>query len=206
MPHPLGPPYYITTTRLVLRCWEPADAPALSALVERNLDFVRRRPGRQDEPRPLEDRVVEMRQRRAAFDVDDQWSYAVRTADEGALVGIVTLFRVPPNRIDIGFAGWCGAEYAGCGYEAEAGAALARAAFELLDVPRLYAACPPDDDAAAALFRALGFAHDGVERRLHDGVRRDELLWSLLPDEWEAGAAAAAADARAFGVLGDRLF
>jgi RimJ/RimL family protein N-acetyltransferase len=208
MPNPLGPPYRIVTPRLVLRCWEPGDAPALSALVERNLDSVRRHRGREDEPRPLEGRLAELRQRRAGFDLDDQWSYAVLTAGEGVLAGAATLFRVRPARVDIGFTGWCGTEYAGRGYAAEVGAALARAAFELLDAPRLHAACPADDAESAALFRELGFTHDGAERHLDgDGARRDEMLWSMLPDEWPASPAAVpAADVRAFGVLGDRLF
>lgn len=210
-PHPLGPPYRIETQRLVLRCWEPADAPARSALLERNLDRVmlqRRLRGMEGEPKSLEDRLTEVRQFRARFDMDEMWSYAVLTAGDGALVSVATLFRVPPACVDIGLFAWCGAEYDGQGYEAEAAAALARVAYELLDTPRLYATCPTDDSASAALFRELGLTPDGLERHLDDaGVRRDQQLWSLLPGEWPASPAAArAADARAFGALGDRLF
>ena len=209
-PHPLGPPYRIVTPRLVLRCWEPADAPARSALVERNLDRVRRRRlrGSDGEPKPPEDRLVEVRQMRARFDLDEMWSYAVLTAGDGTLAGTATLFRVPPSGADIGLTAWCGAEHDGQGYEAEAAAALARAACELLGVPRLYAGCPEADTHSAALFRALGFTLDGAERHLDDaGERRDQLLWSLLAGEWPASPAATlAADARAFGALGDRLF
>lgn len=201
-PHPLRPPYRIVTPRLVLRCWEPADAPARSALLERNLDRLmlhRRLRGNEGEPKSLEDRLAEVRQIRARFDLDEMWSYAVLTAGDGALVSVATLFRVPPTGADIGLFAWCGAEYDGQGYETEAAAALARAAYELLDVPRLYAASPADDPASAALFRELGFTPDGTERHLDgDGVRRDQQLWSLLPGEWPASRAAAlAADARA---------
>lgn len=210
-PHPLGPPYRIETPRLVLRCWEPADAPARSALMERNLDRLmlqRRLRGMEDEPKSLEDRLAEVRQMRARFDTDEAWSYAVLTAGDGALVSVATLYRLPPAGVDIGLFAWCGAEHDGQGYDVEAAAALARAAYELLDVPRLYASCPTDDAASDALFRALGFTPDGIERHLDGaGVRRDQRLWSLLPGEWPASPAAArAADARAFGALGDRLF
>lgn len=207
----MGPPYRIETPRLVLRCWEPADAPARSALVERNLDRLmlrRRLRGDEGEPKSPEERLTEVRQMRARFDLDEMWSYAVLTSGDGALVSVATLFRVPPTGADIGLFAWCGAEYDGQGYEAEAGAALARVAYELLDVPRLYAACPADDAASAALFRELGFTPDGTERHLDGaGGRRDQQLWSLLPGEWPASRAAARApDALAFGALGDRLF
>ncbi|HEV7588695.1 MAG TPA: GNAT family protein [Longimicrobium sp.] len=202
-----GPPYRIVTPRLVLRCWEPADAPALAALVERNVDFLGRWRwrGTEGEPLGLEDRLSEVRGLRADLDSDAKWSYAVLTADEGALAGPATLFRGLGG--GLGLAGWCGTEYDGQGYAAEAGAALARTAFELFDAPRLQAACLPGDAEATTRFRELGFTHDGTARHLNGGARRDEMLWSLLPGEWPASPAAArAADASAFGVLGHRLF
>jgi len=210
-PHPLGPPYRIETPRLVLRCWEPADAPARSALMERNLDrLVQRRRLRADqgEPKSPGDRLTELRQMRARFDLDEMWGYAVLTAGDGALAGGATLYRVPPAGVEIGLTAWCGAEYDGQGHESEAAAALARAAYALLDAPRLYGACSTDDPASAALFRELGFTLDGTERHLDgEGVRRDQQLWSLLPGEWPASPAAArAADACAFGARGDPLF
>jgi RimJ/RimL family protein N-acetyltransferase len=210
-PHPLGPPYRIVTPRLVLRCWEPADAPARSAVMERNLDrpgLRRRLRGDEGEPKSPADRLAEIRRMRARFDLDEMWSYAVLTAGDGTLAGSATLFRVPPAGVELGLTAWCGEEHDGQGYEAEAAAALARTAYELLDAPRLYAACPEADANAAALFRTLGFTLDGTERHLDGaGARRDQLLWSLLPGEWPASPALSlAADASAFGALGDRLF
>jgi RimJ/RimL family protein N-acetyltransferase len=210
-PHPLGPPYRIVTPRLVLRCWEPADAPARSALMERNLDLPvlrQRLRGDEGEPKSPEDRLAEMRWMRARFDRDEMWSYAVLTAGGGVLAGTATLFRAPPAGVDLGLSAWCGEEHDGLGYEAEAAAALARTAYELLDAPRLYAACPEADVNAAALFRTLGFTFDGTERHLDGaGARRGQLVWSLLPGEWPASPALSlAADASAFGALGDRLF
>jgi RimJ/RimL family protein N-acetyltransferase len=208
MAHPFGPPYRIVTPRLVLRCWEPADAPALVALVARNVDFLSRWRwrGTEGEPKGLEDRLTEVRALRAELDADMKWSYAVLTAGDGALAGTATLFRAGYTG-DLGLTGWCGTEHDGQGYAAEAGAALVRTAFELLDAPRLRAACLPDDAEANARFRELGFTHDGTERHLNGGARRDEMQWSLLPGEWPASPAAArAAEASAFGVLGHPLF
>src|SRR5687768_7194955 len=111
MPLPLGPAYRIVTPRLVMRCWEPGDSPARTGLVERSLDFLRRwRPRTAEgEPRAPEDRLAQLRRLRAEFDLDRQWSYAVLTAEEGALVGSAALFRVGLAETDIGVTAWFGA-------------------------------------------------------------------------------------------------
>ncbi|HEX8906142.1 MAG TPA: GNAT family protein, partial [Longimicrobiaceae bacterium] len=108
MPTPLGPPYRIETPRVLLRCWEPGDAPALSALVERNLELLRAsQRWAADEPKPLEQRVGELRRWRAEFDLDRWWRYAVLDAGGGALLGSAVLFHAPA-RFAFQAAGWSG--------------------------------------------------------------------------------------------------
>lgn len=203
MPSLLGPAYRIETPRLVLRCWEPSDVPALAALVERDLEALRATERWvAHEPKSRDDRLREVRQWRAEFDLDTRWRYAVLDAADGRLAGAATLSRHIAGTA-LNSHGWRAPGHAG----AEAAAALARVAFELLDAPKVQALFAAGDECAAAAHRALGFTHDGVERRLAGGMRRDVALWSLLPGEWPASpAAAAAAAARAFDVLGNRLF
>lgn len=206
MPPPLGPAYRIETPRLVLRCWEPADAPALDELVGRNLKYLRpRQRWAQDEPKALEERVRQVRHWRAALDRDQFWNYAVCV--EGGILGGAAILVHNATATALHATTWLGRRHDGSGRREEALAALARTAFELLEAPKVQSAPAADDEEGRAACRALGFTYDGLVRRLVCGARHDETLWSLLPDEWPASPAASiAAEARAFGVLGNRLF
>jgi RimJ/RimL family protein N-acetyltransferase len=202
-----GPAYRIVTPRLLLRCWEPADAPALVALIGRNLDFFRQwlRWAR-DEPLPLAAKVNEVRRWRAEFDLDHVWSYAALDAESGELVGGMLIFMR-----DYGMAaetgGWFGREFNGRGYHTEGSAALARAVFEVHGLPKVQTTCTEHNAASIAVRRKLGFRHDGTIRHLIEGQHRNELLWSLLADEFPTSPAAEyAAQARAFDALGNQLF
>jgi RimJ/RimL family protein N-acetyltransferase len=199
-------PYRIETPRVLLRVWDPADAAALSALIERNLGSLRRwLPWARDEPLAPDARLREVRRWRSDADLDRVWRYAVVRAEGGELAGGVTLFHrlgTEGMEMSVWYERALDREVA-----EEASAAAIRAALEAMEAPRVFAACDPDDGGRAALWRGLGFAHDGTLRRLADGRRVEEMLWSLLPGEWPASRAAAlAADARAFDALENRLF
>jgi RimJ/RimL family protein N-acetyltransferase len=202
-----GPAYRIVTPRLVLRCWEPGDAPALVALIGRNLEFLRRwLRWAHDEPKPLEAKAAELRRWRAEFDLDLMWSYAACDARSGELVGGMVIFQR-----DYGKAtetrGWFGEEFNGRSYHTEGSAALARVAFEVHGQPKVQAICPETNAASIAVRRKLGFHHDGTIRNLVGGEHRTETLWSLLADEWATSPAAGfAAEAHAYDALGNRLF
>lgn len=206
MKSPFGPAYRIETPRLRLRCWDPADTPALVALIGRNLAYLRdRRAWARSEPRPLADKLRDVRYWRAEFDLDRTWSYAVLGAD-GELAGGVSI--VPRDYgASAETSGWVGREHAGRGYHVEAAAALARAAFEVHGLDKVQTACLDDDADRVAVTETLGFRCDGVIRQFADGRRTRQLLCTLLADEWAGSPAAAlAAGARAFDALGNRLF
>jgi len=206
MKSPFGPAYRIETPGLLLRCWDPADTPALVALIERNVDFLReRRAWARGEPKPLEEKLREVRFWRADFDLDHSWSYAVLDAG-GELVGGMSIVpREYGAAAETG--GWIGQEHAGRGHHTRAAAALARAVFEVHGLPKVQTVCGDDEAARLAVTGTLGFHHDGVIRQLSDGRRTRRLLCTLLADEWAASPAAAlAANARAYDALGNRLF
>ena len=57
------PPYRIETERLVVRCWEPRDAPLLKEAVDSSLEHLRPwMPWAHDEPQPLEEKVELLRE------------------------------------------------------------------------------------------------------------------------------------------------
>jgi|SRR3954447_5888657 len=204
--HPFAPPYRIQTPRVILRSWEPADTPALRALLADNLEHLRRWvPSMADEPKPLDDKLREVRGWRATFDLDEAWYYALLGTDDGALAGGLVVGRLAPGEVDVG--GWVAGERGHRGYHTEAAAAFARAAFELLGITRVQALCEAENERSIALLRKLGFTHEATPRHQVDGRRADDMVWSILADEWPATPAAAiAAQARAWDALGNRLF
>jgi RimJ/RimL family protein N-acetyltransferase len=207
MKSPFGPAYRIETSRLLLRCWDPADTPALVALIEGNLAFLReRRAWARSEPKPLPEKVVQVRYWRAEFDLDQSWNYALFPAGGGPLIGAMSI--VPREYGAAGeTGGWIAPEHAGRGLHVEAAAALARAVFEVHGLSKAQTVCLDDEGARAAVTDTLGFQHDGFIRQLTDGRHTRQLLCTLLADEWAASPAAAlAAGARAYDALGQRIF
>lgn len=63
MPHSIpGPAYRIHTARLVIRCWNPADAPLLKAAVDASLDHLRPwMPWAENEPQELDKKIDGLR-------------------------------------------------------------------------------------------------------------------------------------------------
>jgi RimJ/RimL family protein N-acetyltransferase len=198
-------PYRIETPRVQLRVWDPADAAALSALIDRNPPSLRRGlPWAGAGPLAPDALLREVRRWRSDLDLDRVWRYAAVRA-EGGLVGGVALFhRLGTEGMEM--SAWFDIGLDGDVAD-EASAAAIRGALEAMEAPRVFAACDPEDAGRAGHWRGLGFAHDGTLRRLDGGRRVKEMLWSLLPGEWPASRAAAlAAHARAFDALDDRLF
>ncbi|HYH79485.1 MAG TPA: GNAT family protein [Longimicrobium sp.] len=206
-PPPLGPPYRIVTPNVVLRCFEPGDAPAVQRLLAESLEHLRPWIGGAEEPKPLADKLREVREWRAYFDLDRAWNWAVVGADDGELAGAIVLNRPTPNPATLDTGGWVGSSRARRGFQTDAASAVARVAFDVLGATRLQAATDPANERSNALMRKLGFTHEATTRHLVAGQRNDELVWSILLDEWPGTfAAQVASEARAFDALGNRMF
>ncbi len=190
-----GPAYRIHTSRLVIRCPHPADAPLLADAVAESLDHLRPwMPWARFEPQPLETRVQRLRVRRAGFDTDQEYAYAILTPDEREVVGGIGLHRgVGEGALELGY--WIHVRHAGRGYATEATAALTRAAFEINGVERMEIRCDPGNERSAAIPRKLGYTQDGMLRANVPGVdgrMRDTLVWSLLRAEYPVSPSASA--------------
>lgn len=201
-----GPAYRVETDRLVLRCWDPGDAPALRGVLDRSHDHLSASVGHmmRGEPRSLSATAERLRRRRASFDGDGHYHYAV--FHEAHLVGEVMLLdRLNRGDREIGY--WLDVDAGGRGFATEASAALVRLAFEVDAVDRVEIDCDPENLPSAAVAERLGFTHEAtLKRRFLDGDRgwKDSMVWSLFASDYPTSAAAKV-PIRAFDVLGGVL-
>lgn len=203
-----GPAYRVVTPRLVLRCWDPADSPQLTAAITQSLEHLRPwMPWAQDEPRSLEDRVKHLRKFRASFDLDSDFVYGIFDSQGSEVYGSSGLHtRVGEGIREIGY--WIRQDQVGRGFATEATAALVRVAFEVDQVRRVEVRCDPLNRASLRVPEKLGFVHEATLRaqgRDVHGNPRDTMIWSLVLPDYE-GSLCAKSDAAAFDVVGTRLF
>ena len=182
-----GPAYRLETERLVLRCFEPADAFALDRAIAISVDHLK--PWLEfahHEPKPVDDRVSLLRRFRADFDVDREYVYGVFSPDESELLGVAgSHTRQGPGVREIGY--WVRADRIRRGVASEASAALTKAAFEVDEVGRVEIRCDVGNTASSAIPRKLGFSYEGILRQQNPflDARRDVEVWSLVRSEYQ---------------------
>lgn len=203
----MQPAYRIETERSVLRCWQPQDAPLLSAAIEASLDHLREwMPWAAGEPKSLEDRAAYLRSMRAAFDRDEEYIYAIFNRDESAVIGGTGLHRREDgNCLEIGY--WIHVDYIGQGLATEISAALTKAAFAIHRVGWVEIRCDPNNVRSAAVPRKLGYSHEATLRARRvtpQGKVEGTMIWSLFAGEYPASPAAGQ-EIAAFDVLGRKL-
>jgi RimJ/RimL family protein N-acetyltransferase len=125
------PPYRIETPRLVLRCWEPRDAPLLKDALDSSLEHLRPwMPWARYEPEPLEAKVDLLRRFRGSFDLGQDFVYGIFSREESEVLGGTGLHtRVGDDAFEIGY--WIRASRTREGLATEAAAALTRVAFDV---------------------------------------------------------------------------
>jgi RimJ/RimL family protein N-acetyltransferase len=202
-----APAYRIVTPRLVLRCWNPDDAPLLAEAITASVDHLRPwMPWVHAEPEELEAKVQRLRGFRARFDLGQDFIYGIFTSDERQVVGGTGMHpRVGEDALEIGY--WISATHIGRGYATEVAAALTRVGFGVHGLERMEIRCDPSNERSAAVPRKLGYTLDATLRgriRGVDGSLHDTMVWSLLRAEYE-GSPSADAPLEAFDAAGRRL-
>ena len=203
------PPYRIETERLVLRCWDPRDAPLLKDAIDSSLEHLRPwMPWAREEPKPLEATVELLRRFRGVFDLGQDFPYAIFSPDEQEVLGGTGFHtRVGEGAFEIGY--WIRAGRAGQGLTTEAVGALTRAAMMLDGIDRLEIHVDPENAASRRIPEKLGYTEEATLRRrlppLSAGDEpRDEVVYSLLAEEFRASPLAPV-PLRAYGAGGERL-
>lgn len=208
-----GPAYRVETERLVARCWQLSDAPALRRALDENDGHLRPWiPFMADERRNLQETAQWLREQRAEFDLDHAYRYALFDAAETKLLGSVSLFkRVGPGGREVGY--WIDRDAGGRGYATEASSMMVRLAFELDDateaepIDRVEIHCSPLNGASWGVAKKLGFRHEATLLRRHvdtEGEIGDTMIWTLFRGDY-AGSPATQLEMRAFGPLGEEL-
>jgi RimJ/RimL family protein N-acetyltransferase len=189
------PPRRLSTDRLAIRCYEPADAAVLKEAVDSSVEHLKPfMPWAWEAPEPVE--VVEQRIRgfQEQFDHGENYAFALFTPDETELVGGAGLHRrVGPGGLEIGY--WIRASRVRQGFATEASAALTRAAFERCGVDYLEIRIDPANVASLAVPAKLGYVHEAtLRKRLPPNrpgeERRDATVFSLLAEDYPGSPAA----------------
>jgi RimJ/RimL family protein N-acetyltransferase len=198
--------YRIHTPRLVLRCWEPADAPQLMAAKnvskEHLLPWM---PWALGEPSDLTANLALIRAWRAQFDSDQDYVYGIFDRANSAVVGGTGLHaRIGKNAREIGY--WVSAGAINRGFATETAAALTKIGFEFMGLDRMEIHCDVRNVRSAAIPRKLGYVHEATLRRraITVGAPADSMIWTLFADEYP-GSPAAQSEIEAFDVLGNKL-
>ncbi|HEX6762010.1 MAG TPA: GNAT family protein [Gaiellaceae bacterium] len=189
-------PYRIETERLVLRCWEPEDAPLLKHAVDRSLEHLSPwMPWTPVEPEPLDVVYERLRDFRAQYDRDENWIMGVLSPDEELCLGGTGLHpsREGDEGREIGY--WIAADALGNGYATELTAVLTRVGFELLDLERIVIRVDPANERSDRVPAKLGYTKEATLRRRLPQKQgtglRDANIWTLFREELASSPATA---------------
>lgn len=203
------PPYRIETERLVIRCYEPDDAPLLKSAVDASVEHLRPwMPWARFEPQTLDEKIELCRRFRGQFDLDQNYVYGIFSPDENELIGGAGFHpRSDEGSLEIGY--WVAAGALGQGIATEVTAVETRVGFEVCGLDRIDIQVEPRNERSLRIPRKLGFTEEGtLRRRLEpsdDGEpRRDSVVFSMLREEL-VGSPCMEFAYRAFDVLGRQV-
>lgn len=203
------PPYRIETDRLVIRCYDPHDAPLLKEAVDASVEHLRPwMPWIRFEPQTLAEKVQLLRSFRGEFDLGTNFPYGIFNREETKQLGGSGFHqRGGEGSLEIGY--WVAVDAIGRGIATEVTAVQTRIGFEICGLDRIDIQVEPGNERSLAIPRKLGFTLEGVLRRRldagEDGApRRDSLLYTMLPEEL-AASPCLQYDYVAYDVVGNRI-
>jgi RimJ/RimL family protein N-acetyltransferase len=193
---------------MVVRCYDPSDAPLLKEAVDSSLDHLRPwMPWAHEEPQALEEKVELLRNFRGQFDLGQNFVYGLFSADESQLVGGSGFhLRVGDDAFEIGY--WIRASRAGEGLATESTAALTRVGFEVCEVDRIEIHVEPENQPSMRIPQKLAYAEEArLRRRLYaapGGEPRDTVVFTMFRSDYP-GTPASSAQLEAFDAGGERV-
>ena len=199
-------PYRIETERLVIRCYEPDDAPLMKDMIDSSLDHLREfMPWTDDEPQSVEEKVELCRRFRAAFDANENFTYGVFDREERRqLAGTGLHPRIGPGGLEIGY--FVRASDVRQGIASEVAAVLTRVGFEVAEADRIEIRIEPANEASLGVPAKLGYEHEATLRRRLPGREgeplRDVAIFTRFREDHDPFGLP---PLRAFGASGERI-
>lgn len=199
-------PYRIETERLVIRCYDPRDAPLLKEAIDSSLEHLRPwMPWARDEPQTLEEKTDLLKLFRSEFDTGENFPYGIFSADETEQLGGTGLHpRIGPGGLEIGY--FIRASAIRQGLATETSAALTRVGLEVCGADRIEIRIDPSNEASFGVPRKLGFLEEAkLRRRLpsHEGEPlRDVTIFTQFREDFDPSLAP---DIRAYDARGERV-
>ena len=202
-----GPAYRAITQRLLIRCWQPQDAPMLKEAIDASIDHLQPwMPWAMEEPTSLDTKIQRLRRFRGDFDLGNDFIYAIFDPGESKVIGGSGLhLRRGENAREIGY--WIREDQINRGLATETAAALTRVAFEVDGVDRVEIHCGPNNVRSAAVPKKLGYQHEAtLKRRMvdSDGELRDTMIWSLFAGDYPKSPSASS-QIEAYDAAGRRI-
>lgn len=201
------PTYRIHTKRLILRCWNPADAPLLQEAIFSSLDHLRTwMRWALAEPQDLNTKIDDIRKWRAQFDLGGACHFGIFDPRETQVIGAIGMHaRIGAGAREIGY--WIRADRIRQGLATEAAGALTRIGFELQQLRRIEIHCDPGNIASAGIPRNLGYVHELIIARCVPNAtapQRDSSIWSMARAAFPTSAAASV-QVEAFDAAGSAI-
>jgi RimJ/RimL family protein N-acetyltransferase len=177
-----------------LRAVEREDLPRLHELFDDDLELMTRLDDAPPRPMSLAEREQRFDEQLEESDRSSMW-FAIQVDDE--LIGECGLHSIDHYRrsCQIGIA--LGRDHWGKGLGQDAVRTLVGFAFRDLNMRKVGLEVLADDDRAVGAYRKAGFVEEGRLRShlWYDGTRHDELVMSVLRDDWK-GDPTASSEAR----------
>jgi RimJ/RimL family protein N-acetyltransferase len=180
-------PYCIETERLVLRCWQPADARDLADAAIGQQEWFAFAPW-VAEVQTVEDALAFARASRGCFDLMRDFAFALWSKAPTRLLGGVQLHCADPHACRVTLDYWLRKDATGRGYAREGVAAILDVAIRLVRASRVEILVAVNNAKSRALPAALGFRKDGVMREslMVGGRLLDMVVYSQLAKDYVA--------------------
>lgn len=183
----LAKTYKIETERLIIRCYEPADAERLKTSIDESLEHLLPwMPWAKHEPESVKTKRDRLRKYRGKFDLGIDYTFGIFCKEEKTLIGSTGLHnRLDDNAREIGY--WINANYVKQGYATEAVKALIKVGFEIEQLDRIEIRCAPSNTASQGIPKRLGFLHKGtLKNRITDveGEPGNVMIWTLFKEDY----------------------
>ena len=202
-----GPAYRIQTRRLVIRCWNPADAPLVTAPFEVSVSHLAEWvPWSQMDADDLQVRIERLRRFRSEFDQGRQLMYGIFNCSETQVLGNAGLLMGVGAEARIALC-WVYKDFVNQGIATEVVSALVKVAFEVGGIQRLEMHSDPDNHRSTAVPGKLAFIHEATLRKVDKtttGAMRDTMIWTLIADDYPY-TPSAQAQVSAYDVMGRQI-